>query len=140
MRVKKPSLQRRRPPAHDDERILPLINIVFLLLIFFMLAGRLSGSDPFEVEPPASASDGPLGERTLELLIGRDGELALDGVVIAPADLDGAIAAQLGEGPAAKARIKADGGARAVDVLGVVERLNAAGIAELLLVTRAGAS
>ena len=32
------SLRRRR----DDDPILPLINIVFLLLIFFMLAGRIT--------------------------------------------------------------------------------------------------
>ena len=29
-------------PKNDEERILPLINVVFLLLIFFMLAGKLS--------------------------------------------------------------------------------------------------
>ena len=44
-------------PRNEDERILPLINVVFLLLIFFMLAGRLSASDPFQVEPPRSSAD-----------------------------------------------------------------------------------
>ncbi|MEZ5935167.1 MAG: biopolymer transporter ExbD [Alphaproteobacteria bacterium] len=140
MRARMPSLHRRRPPGNGDERILPLINVVFLLLIFFMLAGRLAASDPFEVEPPASASDGPAADGELELLIGPDGELALDGMVIERKGLDEAIALRLAEAPAVKARIKADSGAAAVDVLDMLERLNAAGIEELLLVTRAGAS
>ena len=39
-----------RPRPGEDERILPLINVVFLLLIFFMLAGRLAVSDPFAAD------------------------------------------------------------------------------------------
>ena len=35
-----------RSGRSEDDRILPLINVVFLLLIFFMLAGKLSASDP----------------------------------------------------------------------------------------------
>ena len=39
-----------------EERMLPLINVVFLLLIFLILSGRLSSVDPFQTEPPRSAS------------------------------------------------------------------------------------
>ena len=45
-------------PKTSEEGVLPLINVVFLLLIFFMLAGRLASVDPFRTEPPLSASEG----------------------------------------------------------------------------------
>jgi biopolymer transport protein ExbD len=66
-------------PRDDDERVLPLINVVFLLLIFFMLAGALAPADPFRVDPPLSRSEAPPPAEPLTLLIGADGELALDG-------------------------------------------------------------
>ena len=55
-------MQFRRPTRKPDseERVLPLINVVFLLLIFFMLAGRLSEAELFEVTPPESAGAVPV--------------------------------------------------------------------------------
>jgi len=50
-----------RRPDPTEERVLPLINVVFLLLIFFMLAGSLSVTEPFDIEPPASQSQGGPG-------------------------------------------------------------------------------
>jgi biopolymer transport protein ExbD len=62
----------------EDERILPLINVVFLLLVFFMVAGRLTAGDPFPIDPPESASEGSPPEGRL-IAFGPNGELALDG-------------------------------------------------------------
>ncbi|MCG8693196.1 MAG: biopolymer transporter ExbD, partial [Minwuiales bacterium] len=59
------ALRRFTSRRSDDDRILPLINVVFLLLIFFMLAGRLSAGDPFRVDPPASVSADPAEQRDL---------------------------------------------------------------------------
>lgn len=39
----------RRPRA---ESIVPMINVVFLLLIFFLMTSRLAQPEPFEVTPP----------------------------------------------------------------------------------------
>ncbi len=43
----------RRPRA---ESILPMINVVFLLLIFFLMTSRLAQPDPVEVAPPEAAA------------------------------------------------------------------------------------
>lgn len=39
--------------------MLPLVNIVFLLLIFFMMAGAVSAPEPLKVQPPRSWSTRP---------------------------------------------------------------------------------
>ncbi len=39
----------RRPRG---ESIVPMINVVFLLLIFFLMTSRLAAPEPFEVTPP----------------------------------------------------------------------------------------
>ena len=38
---------RRTPP----ESIIPLIDVVFFLLVFFMLIGRMDATAPFDVTP-----------------------------------------------------------------------------------------
>jgi biopolymer transport protein ExbD len=47
-----------RPRARDrQEGIVPMINVVFLLLIFFMISSELTPAPPFEVTPPEAAAD-----------------------------------------------------------------------------------
>lgn len=66
----------RRPRA---ESIVPMINVVFLLLIFFLMTSRLAQPDPFEVTPPEAALDrAPEAEATL--YVDKSGRLSFDGV------------------------------------------------------------
>lgn len=124
-------------PRSDEERILPLINVVFLLLIFFMLAGKLAASDPFDIAPPVSGSEASPGAEELTVLLGADGTLALDGAVIAAAALEAAVAERLSGDETTRVRLKADGRAEATRVVAVMERLRAAGVERLTLLTLA---
>ena len=45
---------RRSPP----ESVVPMINVVFLLLIFFLISAQISPPDPFETRLPVAQSDG----------------------------------------------------------------------------------
>ena len=128
----------RPRPKNDDERILPLINVVFLLLIFFMLAGRFSASDPFEIEPPQSASEGAATERDILVLVGADGQLALDGEVMDAAALGAAVAERLSADGAGRLWLKADGDADVNRVVEVMELLRDAGAERLRLLTVPG--
>ncbi|MDO5643207.1 MAG: biopolymer transporter ExbD [Paracoccus sp. (in: a-proteobacteria)] len=65
----------RRPRA---ESIIPMINVVFLLLVFFLLTAQIAPPVPFEVEPPESAADEPALEQGV-LYVSATGELAYDG-------------------------------------------------------------
>ncbi|WP_349369053.1 biopolymer transporter ExbD [Salinarimonas sp.] len=125
-------------PRNDEERVLPLINVVFLLLIFFMLAGRLATSDPFEIAPPRSASEGPAETGDLLVLVGADGELALDGARVEEAALRAAVAERLAGDAEAQVRLKADGRAEATAVVAVMELLREAGVERLRLLTVPG--
>lgn len=131
------NFERTQPKKDDDERILPLINVVFLLLIFFMLAGRLAASDPFEVEPAHSASEGLAETPEMLVLVGADGRLALDGEVLDEAALKTAVAerAAENEGATPRLRLKADANAQAVQVVAVMELLREAGVERLNLLT-----
>lgn len=124
-------------PRNDDERILPLINVVFLLLIFFMLAGKLSASDPFEVAPPRSASEASVDARELVIALGPQGQLAFDGVMLDEASLAQAVGDRLTQEDAPVPRIwlKADGQADATRLIAIMETLRSAGVERLKLLT-----
>lgn len=122
-------------PRNDEERILPLINVVFLLLIFFMLAGRLAASDPFEIAPPKSQSEGPAERQELLVLVGADGRLALGNEVMEAEALKAAVADRMQSAEGVAVRLKADSNAAAIEVVAVMELLRDAGVEKLKLLT-----
>ena len=128
----------RRGPRNDEERILPLINIVFLLLIVFMLAGQLNASDPFRIEPPFSISEGQAKERGMTILMDASGRLALDGAVIEAAALKEEVAARVAGGSIGEVRLKADGEVDAAKVVALLELLRDAGVETLQLLAASG--
>jgi biopolymer transport protein ExbD len=127
-----------RKPS-DDDRILPLINVVFLLLIFFMLAGKLTSSDPFRIDPPASVSTAEAGEHVFLILIGADGRIAVNGETTDPAGVGAALSGRA-RGVAAKVSVKADGGAPAALLVETMEHIRTAGIDGMRLLTVPGAA
>lgn len=130
------SLVRQRP-KNEDDRILPLINVVFLLLIFFMLAGRLAATDPFQIDPPISASEGLVTVEDLLVQVGVDGRLALNGEEMGEDALGAAVAERISENGAAAApvRLKADGTVEAARVVAIMEILRGAGVESVQLLT-----
>ncbi len=122
-------------PKSDDERILPLINVVFLLLIFFMLAGKLAATDPIKVTPPRSASEGMIDTRELVIVIGANGDLAFDGERIDRAFLEETVAKRLSGNTHLQVWLKADSGTDSVQVITIMEILRKAGVERLKLLT-----
>jgi len=77
-----------RAPARSsgDDSLVPLINIVFLMLIFFLLAGTIAPSPQVAVDPPAADSRDPLRQESLELAIDAQGNVFIAGEAV-PLDL-----------------------------------------------------
>ncbi len=65
----------RRPRA---ESIVPMINVVFLLLIFFLMTSHLAQPEPFEVTPPNADLDAEAKAEPV-LYIDAEGRMHFDG-------------------------------------------------------------
>ncbi|RAP41558.1 hypothetical protein BYZ73_09855 [Rhodovulum viride] len=113
----------------QGESIVPMINVVFLLLIFFLMSARLVPPAPFETAPPqADAAEPATGDM---LHLSAAGDLAFG-------DLRGeAVFAALAARPegAAPLVIRADAGVEAVALARIAARLTAEGRGPLRLVT-----
>lgn len=126
-------LKRREPPA-QSETIIALIDVVFFLLVFFMLIGRMDATAPFDVSPPlaVTGADMPAGGATLS--VSDSGDLALDGVAVARAELEDALAALLADAPDLRLRVNAHRDAELRHVLPLVGNAEALGYRDVVLV------
>jgi len=117
------------PRCRRAESIVPMINVVFLLLIFFLMTSRLAQPDPFEVTPPVADLDTPL-EAQATLYVDKTGRLSFD-------DLKGEAALQrLTEVSTADAvlQLRADAALEAATAARLLRDLSTAGFARVELV------
>lgn len=123
------------PPrsANAEENVLPLINVVFLLLIFFMVSGTLIQEPPFALAPPTTEHAEPLDSRQEYLAIGADGRLAWMGEAIEPEALADRLAAR--EQPDAPLQVRADRRLEARALTELLAELRAGGVAQIQLLT-----
>lgn len=140
----------RRPPL---EPVLPLINVVFLLLIFFMVAGQLAPRPEGNVDAPDSASaDTKESLDQFMLVLDKEGRLLHQGQPVdttrvadlirehrraAASDTD-ATQSKAAEGIDAKqpVRLMADADTALSTLRDSLETLRDAGVEEVRLVTR----
>jgi len=126
---------RRTKPREEQETMLPLINVVFLLLIFFMLLANVSSYIPFPVTPPdATASDA--ARHDVMVAIATDGRIALDGAEIAAASVTARLQDRLRNKAITAVWLNADRDTDSDRVIDVMERMRKAGITEVRLITK----
>lgn len=118
------------PPRRRSEPTIALINVVFLMLVFFLVAGQIAAPTDRDlrlVEAEAAAARAPDDA----LIIRRDGSTAFRGAPMAP---EAFAAARIAAG-APVMRILPDREASAADLLRIAAALRAGGATGLRIVT-----
>ncbi|MEM6851664.1 MAG: biopolymer transporter ExbD [Pseudomonadota bacterium] len=128
-----------KPKPEDIINITPLIDVVFILLVFFMVAGAIDRPDPIDVTTPQSESEQAGDIEDVVILIGPDGSVAFQGEVM-PTDPALVQTATLwfAVRPDSSIQLKADADADAARVIEVMELLREAGAQYLVLLTVGG--
>lgn len=110
-----------RQPDRQD-RLIPLINIVFLLLAFMLIAGTMRAADTLAVEPPETTTAGAVDRQSLMLYLDSSGNLALGKDRV---DVDEAISrvkTQLARDPDGELHIMADRSVTAARILPLLRK------------------
>lgn len=128
------STSRHRPK--DDYSLLPLTNVVFLLMIFFLLIGRIGTPGALSIKPPESTSDTALSSSTLRIEIAANGQIAVEGEPVRIEQLADTVRSYRTGAAGQPVRLKADGHMEATRVVHVMQILHRTGIEKLRLVTR----
>lgn len=123
---------------HERDReigVIPLINVVLLLLVFFMLAGRITPREMLAVDPPLSRSGAPAGTYEALVLISADGRIVFGDYEVEEHMLGSVVAQQVGKDPDIWVKIKADSQVDSAVLVRVLAYLQEAGIERILLLT-----
>lgn len=62
----------------NEDNLIPLINVVFLMLIFFMVAGVIRETDSADIKHPASITTKALAKETLSLVVNKDESIVVE--------------------------------------------------------------
>lgn len=132
MKLRAPHHLRSRGGDYD---LLPLINIVFLLLVFFLLSATLTPADDRR-HLPASAQVRAVETSPAVLRVRADGVLEFAGAPLLVTELTAAAAAWRQAHPGQALPVEADAATSATGFLALLPRLRAAGVEQLRLRAR----
>lgn len=114
-----------------------LIDVVFILLVFFMLASSFLDWRGLELATPAPAGRGGGVEGTLLVRVGPGGAVDLAGMSVDVSDLSDALSARLAADPGRAVTVLAAAGVTLQQLVTVIDRVDAAGATAVSL-ARAG--
>lgn len=120
----------KQPP----ETIVALIDVVFFLLVFFMLIGRMDATAPFDVSPPTAQTGADMPAGGITVSVSATGELAVDGETVSETDLNARLTARLADTSETLVRINAHRATELRHVLPLVSRIEALGAQDVVLV------
>ena len=127
------SPRRRRPLIS----LTPLIDVVFILLVFFMLASSFLDWRSVELDAPAQAAAGASMEGALLVELRLEG-LRLSSETVSIEALAARVAERLAAKPDQKVVVKPAAGIALQDAVDVLDRLSAAGAADISLIRDGG--
>ncbi len=77
-----------RSKRGGDDNMIPLVNIVFLMLVFYMIAGQITDPRGRNIDPPVSSSKKPLVHAPVVLILETDNSLSINGKPVTYESLD----------------------------------------------------
>lgn len=130
----------RREPARSPISLVPMIDVLMILLVFFMVTSTYLDLDMIPMaerrdEAPAPPASGPGGGAARLLIrLGADGRAHVQGQSFAPAGVAEVIAARLAAAPELEVIVLPSGGAEVQALVSVMDAAVAAGAARVRIV------
>ncbi|WP_137170548.1 biopolymer transporter ExbD [Marinomonas sp. FW-1] len=126
--------------ASNDDNMVPLINVVFLMLVFFMVAGQIQKVDPVAVIPPQSINEArATTDPNVEIVLGADASLYVDDVLFVVDDIQAYLEQALASSSNPDAfwvQIKADGAISLEKLRPIFNQVRLAGLTKVSLATQ----
>jgi len=118
--------------------IAPLVDVVFLLVIFFAVSTTFLETAGLKLELPTSSSTATREPREITVLLAADGTLSYEGSVVAEGELRDALRADLTESERKIVVLRADTRTPHGEVVRVMDLIREAGAEGLTVAARTG--
>lgn len=117
------------------ENILPLVNIVFLLLIFFMVAGTFIKPDILAVTIPNAKTETKAKNNVLIIAMSHKNQFSIEKTLYKKETLINVIASRITLEESLIVQLKADNRVKSKDILDIINTLGATGLESIQLLT-----
>jgi biopolymer transport protein ExbD len=117
--------------SSQEENVIPMINIIFLLLLYFMIIGNLQPD--YNIVPPSSTRQAAPSAEVPTVAVDQDGSLRFEGRPVTWGGLESELAAIAGVD---QLKIYADARVSALVVSKVMKAASDAGVRQFILVTQ----
>jgi len=122
----------------EFETVLPLVNIVFLLLIFFMLAGAFTKPDLFEVTMPEANLNNDADFDHMSIVMNENKEFAIEKKQFSSEELVEYLTVVVSNDDSLIVQLKADQNVKSQDLIDTLEALSDSGLKSIRLLTVVG--
>jgi len=127
---------RRASPLRISIDIAPLVDVVFLLVIFFAVSTTFLESSGLKLDLPTSSSTAEREARDLTVSLSADGRLEFDGRIVTREELPELLRQALAEQEADVVVLRADTSTQHGDVVALMDMIRKAGARTLTVATR----
>jgi len=121
------------PPRRARVSLTPLIDVVFILLVFFMLASSLLQWRSIELDASARTAAAPSREKSVIVDVRTDG-IRIGNETVALDTLSRRLEAKIAEKPDQRVLVRPAEGVLLQDAIIVLDRLKAAGVTNMSLI------
>ncbi|MGR0280232.1 ExbD/TolR family protein [Marinomonas dokdonensis] len=128
-----------RNASDNDDNMVPLINVVFLMLVFFMVAGQIKKADPVAVIPPTSINDTRANSEPNAVIVVSNDELYLDDQPVVMEDIQSLLETSFSAAENQAdywVQVKADGGIAIDQLRPIFNQIRLAGLVKVSLATQ----
>lgn len=126
---------RRGGPEEQGVDISPLIDMVFILLIFFMVTTTFVKDAQVELERPSAASAKPASTKAIRVTLDRRGEVYVDGRPVRAWMLQSTVREQLRAASDRPVLVVTDAGVQAQKLIDVIDQCRLAGARDVAVAT-----
>ena len=120
--------------AEEEEiNITPMLDVVFILLIFFIVTANFIKEPGLEVNRPDSETAEPTENAAILIAVGNAGEIYMDGRRIDKRQVKANVVRLLAENPQGSVVIRADEKATADTIMAVMDGAREAGVYNISL-------
>lgn len=123
------------PPRREYEYLVPLINVVFLLITFFLITGTMQQSDPVAVDLPEGIIDEAKSAEPVTVFLGADGFAYIFDQVIEARFAPYMLRSFFVKEGHRSVQLKADKNASAETLIDMMQHMREVGVEEIIILT-----
>ncbi len=127
---------KRRSTGGAEINMAPLLDMVFILLIFFMVTTHFTRDTGLDIEKPTASTSRPVTRETILIGLNQKGDVSINGRVVARYSIEGQVRRLLAAVPDAPVMLVADRRTLTEDLIQVYDQCKLAGAESVAVGTR----